>query len=83
MKISADYERFVKWIVVEKLLYKTIDRTIVHMRLGGISTKDLSSILHLNREIVKACRINGVYTNLALLFFKFPLKLLEYVRKPV
>ena len=81
-KISSDYEKFVRWLIVEKLPYLRIDRVLVRMRHGGVSTAGLKSNLILNREIVDACVSNGVYTNLAFLIPKIPFKLLELVRKP-
>ena len=81
-RISADYERFVHWLMIKKLTYERLDRVIVVMQEGGVSTQDLANRILLNREIVKACRTNGVYTNLFLLLFKFPFKLLELYRRP-
>jgi glycosyltransferase involved in cell wall biosynthesis len=81
-KISADYEKFVRWLLVEKLDYARIDRVLVRMRQGGASTSGIKSNFVLNREIVKACRSNGVYTNELFLLAKIPFKLLELVRRP-
>lgn len=81
-KISSDFEMFVRWLIVEKLSYLRIDRVLVRMRQGGVSTAGLGSVFLLNREIVAACRSNGLYTNLIFLLAKIPFKLLELVRKP-
>lgn len=81
-KISSDFEMFVRWLIVEKLSYLRIDRVLVRMRQGGVSTAGLGSVFSLNREIVAACRSNGLYTNLIFLLAKIPFKLLELVRKP-
>ncbi|MGY4535297.1 glycosyltransferase involved in cell wall biosynthesis [Pseudomonas sp. TE3786] len=81
-KISADYEVFVRWLLVSKLAYKRLDRVVVRMRAGGASTAGVQSSIRLNREIVQACRSNGVYTNLFLVLLKTPFKLLELMRKP-
>jgi glycosyltransferase involved in cell wall biosynthesis len=80
--ISADYERFVRWLMVEKLEYSRLDRVLVRMRHGGVSTAGIRSNVVLNQEIVKACRSNGVYTNALFLTAKIPFKLLELVRRP-
>lgn len=80
MKISSDFERFVRWLYVEKLEYRYIDSVFVHMRTGGISTAGLSSSFRLNSEIVKGCRDNGLHTNLLIIAFKIPFKLLELMR---
>lgn len=82
MKISADYEMFVRWLYRGKLRYRWIDSVLVRMRAGGVSTGGLKSSLVLNQEIVRACRENGLYTNLALVLTKIPFKLLELVRRP-
>lgn len=78
-KISADYDMFVRWFLVGRVKYKRIDDVLVHMALGGVSTESLSARLTLNKEIVKACRNNGIYTNLFFLLFKIPFKLMELV----
>lgn len=77
LKISSDYEFFVKALLVHRLRYAHIDRLLVRMRAGGLSTSGLRSSLLLNREIVTACRRNGVYTNLPLVLLKTPFKLAE------
>lgn len=81
-KISADYELFVRMLIVHKLIYSRLDKVLVRMRSGGLSTSGLKSKLVLNSEIVRACRANGVYTNLLFLAPKIPLKMLELVRRP-
>lgn len=77
LKISSDYEMFVKAFLIHRLGYLRIDQILVRMRSGGLSTSGLRSSIRLNREIVIACRRNGVYTNLPLLLLKIPFKLLE------
>jgi glycosyltransferase involved in cell wall biosynthesis len=80
LKISADYEMFVKAMLVHRLKFVRVDRVLVRMRSGGVSTSGLRASLRLNREIVTACRRNGVYTNLPLVLLKTPFKLLELAR---
>ena len=69
-------------MIVHKLPYFRIDRVLVRMRHGGVSTSGIKSNFLLNREIVDACVSNGLYTNLVFLLAKIPFKLLELVRKP-
>lgn len=77
LKIAADYEFFIRLFLTHNASYKFIDKVIVRMRTGGASTEGLKSSIRLNREIVAACRDNGVYTNLALVLSKLPFKLRE------
>jgi glycosyltransferase involved in cell wall biosynthesis len=81
-KISSDYEMFVRLLLVHKLSFSIIDKVLVRMRTGGMSTAGIRSRLLLNQEIVKACRENRVYTNLFLVLLKIPFKLMEKIYKP-
>lgn len=81
-KISADYELFVRMLIVHKLAYSRINQVIVRMRTGGISTSGIKNSFLLNSEIVKACKRNRVYTNLFFVLLKIPFKILEVFRRP-
>ena len=81
-RISADYEFFVRLFMVHRLKYSYLDKVLVRMRSGGASTDGLRSSLKLNLEIVKACRTNGVYTNILMLVLKLPFKLYELRKRP-
>ena len=81
-KISSDYEMFVRLLLVQHLSFSRIDNVLVRMRTGGVSTAGIKSNLLLNKEIVQACRKNGVYTNLLFVLSKLPFKLMELLRKP-
>lgn len=81
-RISADYEMFVRLLVVHKLPFARLDQVLVRMRAGGVSTSGVRSSLRLNREIVQACRRNGIYTNLVMVLSKLPFKLVEYFKRP-
>jgi glycosyltransferase involved in cell wall biosynthesis len=81
-KISSDYEMFVRLLLVHKLRFSRMNKVLVRMRMGGVSTAGMKSSLLLNKEIVQACRRNGVYTNLVFVLFKIPFKLMELFRRP-
>jgi hypothetical protein len=52
---------------------------MVKMREGGISTTGFWWRIHQNLEIVRACRENGIYTNILLIALKIPVKLAGYI----
>ncbi len=81
-EISADFELFVRMLLLRRLKYYRLDKTLVKMRFGGVSSSGLLNIIRLNFEIVRACRRNGVYTNIFFLLGKIPFKLVELIRKP-
>ena len=80
-KISADYEMFVRLLMVYGLKFSKLSKVLVRMRAGGVSTSGFRSRLILNKEIVMACRDNGIYTNLPIVLSKTPFKLFELFRK--
>ena len=81
-KIAADYEMFIRLLMVNHLKFSYLNKVLVRMRAGGVSTSGLKSSILLNREIVKTCRSNGIYTNILMVLIKIPFKLLELIRKP-
>ncbi len=78
-KIAADYELLIRFLYKGKLIYKYLPVDFMKMRVGGKSTATLRSNIVLNKEIVRACRENGIYTNFPLLMFKYLSKIWEFV----
>lgn len=76
-KIASDYDLLIRYLHKEKIKYKYINKDFVTMRTGGVSTENFNSIVTLNKEIVRACKKYGIYTNLFILSFKYLYKLLE------
>ena len=74
-KIAADYEMLIRILAVHTASYCYVAKPIVRMRSGGASTAGWSRNLILNQEIVRACRANGIQTNMGLLLLKIPAKL--------
>lgn len=81
--ISSDYEMFVRLLLVHRLSFSRINKILVRMRAGGVSTASIKSRLLLNKEIVQACKDNGVYTNLLFVLSKLPFKLMELFHEPL
>lgn len=79
-KIAADYELLMRFIYKNTISYKYIDKILVYMRTGGISNKNWLSRYTLNKEIIRACRENGVRTNMTILSFKYLFKIFEYIK---
>jgi glycosyltransferase involved in cell wall biosynthesis len=79
-QIAADYELLIRFLYKHKLTYKYLSLDIVKMRMGGKSTQSWKSNYILNKEIVRACRENGIYTNLFILSLKYFRKIFELIR---
>ncbi len=76
-KIASDYDLLIRYLHREKIKYKYINKDFVTMRTGGVSTENFNSIVTLNKEIVRACKKYGIYTNMFILSFKYLYKLFE------
>ena len=80
-RIAGDYELIARVFKDGKLQYRYLSEVLVRMSLGGVSTRGWKSTLLLNREVLRACRENGIRTNWFMLLSKYPVKILEFVRK--
>lgn len=78
--IASDYEFVARIFREDKLLHQHLDRIVVRMRHGGISTRGWRNSLVLNREVLRACRENKIHSNWFKLLSKYPAKALEFLR---
>jgi glycosyltransferase involved in cell wall biosynthesis len=74
-QIAADYEMLIRILAIQKAPYAYLPKPVVRMRSGGASTAGLSRNWILNKEIIRACQENGIYSNMAMLLLKIPAKL--------
>jgi glycosyltransferase involved in cell wall biosynthesis len=82
-EIAADYELVMRFLHRHQVTYGYVPLTMVHMRTGGVSNRSVTSRYVLNREIVRACRENGVTTSMARLSLKYFFKVFEYIRPAI
>jgi len=78
-QIAADYELLIRFLYKNKLFFKYLPLDFMKMRVGGVSTSSFNSNIVANKEIVRACRENGIYTNFPLLMLKYFLKVWELI----
>lgn len=80
-RVAADFELITRFLVYGEITHTRLHRSIIKMREGGISSNGIWWRFHQNLEIVRACRENNIYTNIAMVSLKLPLKMLEYLIK--
>jgi len=80
-RIAADFEFAARIFKGYNISYYYIPKILVKMRIGGTSTKNLKSNWILNLEILRACRDNGLKTNLFKIYSKYPEKILGLFRR--
>ncbi|MDE6347484.1 MAG: glycosyltransferase [Bacteroides sp.] len=78
-RIAADYELLIRFLYVHRLNTKYLPLDFMKMRTGGASTASVKSNWLLNKEIVRACGENGIWTCMPLLFLKYIIKVFEFV----
>lgn len=77
-RIAGDFEFVARIFGSGNLRYRYLPEVLVRMRLGGVSTGGWRNTLVLNREVLRACRENGIKTNMLKILSKYPSKLLEF-----
>lgn len=77
-KIASDYDIMVRLLHKHRIKAQYIKKDFVTMRTGGISTKNVRNRLLISREDVKACRRNGLYTNIFFISIKYLYKIFEF-----
>ena len=80
-RIAGDFEYCARIFHSDTLVYRSLPETLVRMRTGGISTSGWRNTVLLNREVLRACRENGINTNIIKIFSKYPAKLMEFLVK--
>jgi glycosyltransferase involved in cell wall biosynthesis len=80
-RIAGDFELVARMFHGGTLRYRHVPEVLVRMRTGGISTGGWRNTLLLNREVLRACRENGIPTSLPKILSKYPAKLLEFLHR--
>lgn len=80
-RIAGDFELIARIFHANTLKYRYLPEVLVRMRSGGVSTGGWRNTLLLNREVLRACRENGIHTNPLMILSKYPVKLLEFWRR--
>ena len=80
-QIAADYEFLCRLVQYANLKSVYLSSVLVRMELGGASTGGVRSTILLNKEVFRAIRKNGIYTNIFMLLSKYPSKIIQFLKK--
>ena len=80
--IAADYELLIRFFLNGKLKARYMELHMITMRLGGRTSSSLYGYYILNKEVIRACRENGIQTGWFKILMKYFNKFRE-LRKPV
>ncbi|TDO21979.1 glycosyltransferase family 2 protein [Pedobacter duraquae] len=81
LKISGDFDLFLRCFLKHNINLKYINRVFVKMRVGGVSSSGLKSVLKLNGEILRSLKENGVRSNIAFVYSKYLIKWFGFINK--
>jgi glycosyltransferase involved in cell wall biosynthesis len=79
-RIAGDFEFIVRAFHGQSLRYRHLPEVLVRMQTGGASTEGWRAKIRLNQEVLRACRENGLRTNMLKILSKYPAKFLELLR---
>ena len=78
MPLSADFELMLRFIEVNKLKTKHLDKVLVRMRVGGATSRNMMSILHSIVQCRHSFRVKEPFYYPALRLFP---KLRQFIRR--
>lgn len=78
--IAADYELLIRHLYTNHVPAKYIPVDFMKMRTGGRSTNGWKANMLLNKEIVRACKENDIWTCMPLLLLKYFIKVFELIK---
>lgn len=81
-KISADFDLLLRYLYVHGISYHYIPQVLIIMRMGGVSTQGIRSVILMNKENLQICRENKVKTNLLRIYSKYFHKIFQFVQRP-
>lgn len=78
-RIAGDFELLLRFLFVYRINYKHIPLQMVEMKLGGLSTKGMKSLLTINKEIILAFKLNSLTTNYFYLSARYIFKVFQFL----
>ena len=80
-KIAADYEFLCRLLVARDIKSVYLPQPLVRMQVGGLSTSGIKSYIVITKEVRRALKENGIYSNYPMILSKYPKKLMGLVAK--
>ena len=80
-KIAGDFDFFVRCFLKYKLKFKYLDECLIYMSTGGTSGKNILSYRVSSQETNNSLKSNKIYSNIFFTFFRFPIKLIQFILK--
>jgi glycosyltransferase involved in cell wall biosynthesis len=82
-RIAGDFEFIVRVFNNLKIKHRHWAKALVCMQIGGISTSGWRATFLINREMISACRINGISTNWLKISIRYFFKIFEFIKTSI
>jgi len=79
--IAADFDFVCRVLLRRDIRVRYLPKVLVKMQTGGTSTSGFRATIRLNQEVLRACRENGLQTNMIKILSKYPAKFLELLAR--
>ena len=76
-QIAADFDWFCRAFLIHNLKYSKVDKVLVRMREGGVSTSGLKSYYISSKEQLKSLKKNKIYSNILFILVRLPIKFIQ------
>ena len=77
-KIAGDFEHLLRIIYIAKEKFTILNLITTRMKSGGLSSKNFNSYLTINTELVRALKLNQIYTNYLYVCMRLPSKISQF-----
>ena len=78
-QIASDFDFLTRLLLIDEAKYQLLPKTLVRMRLGGVSTSGVASMHTITKEICRSLRENKVKTNCFFVMLRLPIKFIKQV----
>ncbi|NOQ77307.1 MAG: glycosyltransferase [Methylococcaceae bacterium] len=75
--IAADFDMFVRLLLGAKKKYYSLNKVMVRMRLGGVSTSGVNSYIVSSQEMMRSLKENNIFTCWLFICIRLPIKLVQ------
>jgi glycosyltransferase involved in cell wall biosynthesis len=78
MLIASDFDLLLRYFAIHKLTYVHLNKILVSMKFGGVSSNGFKSIIRLNREIYLSLKSNNLFANYFVIYLKYIFKIFQF-----
>mgnify|MGYP001814142906 FL=1 len=82
LKIQSDFDLTMRFLAVNRIRTQYLPGVMVNMRMGGVTSNNLSDVIKGNLEAYRACRKNGLAVTPVFMVRKVLSRIPQFFRKP-